>query len=85
MMKSMLAIPATLMVSALAACNGQKENNGANEHDTCNVDTLEYPAFVIDAQREDVKVCVSDDERLRLYCCIPIPNGAGAATVPSLS
>ena len=51
MIKFMLAIPATLMVSALAACNGQKENNGTNEPDTCNVDTPEYPVFVIDALR----------------------------------
>lgn len=82
MMKFMLAIPATLMVSALAACNGQKENNGANEPDTCNVDTLEYPAFVIDAQREDVKVCVSDDERLRLYCWYPDPEWGGGGNCP---
>lgn len=82
MMKFMLAIPATLMVSALAACNGQKENNGTNEPDTCNVDTLEYPAFVIDAQREDVKVCVSDDERLRLYCWYPDPEWGGGGNCP---
>ena len=81
-MKFMLAIPATLMVSALAACNGQKENNGTNEPDTCNVDTLEYPAFVIDAQREDVKVCVSDDEHLRLYCWYPDPEWGGGGNCP---
>lgn len=89
-MKFTLAIPATLMVLALAACNGQKENNGQtdnngeNEPDVCCEDTLEYPGFVIDAQREEVKVCISDDERLRLYCWYPDSEWGGNCPEPTV-
>ena len=68
MSKKTLTIATLLLI--MFGCSGQKGKPAQSDEDVFEevTDTLTYPDDAITVDREQVNICVSDDERLRIYC-----------------